>query len=63
MTKKQALLKVLKDAQLLSENGDSIIDFETRGRDRADFASVSRATLLRMLEAAYTAGMEADVPN
>lgn len=63
MNKNQALLQILKDAQLFNENGDQVIDFTHRNSDRLDFMSVNRSRLLRMLEAAYTAGMEAPVPN
>jgi hypothetical protein len=63
MTKRQALTQILKAADVLAEDGSRMIDFQNRNHDRADFATVSRQQLLRMLEAAFTAGMEADCPN
>lgn len=55
--KVQAMLATLQAARLCTEDGTAeIVDFETRGRDRLDFASISRATLEAMLSAAYDAG-------
>ncbi len=50
------LLIILRDANILNQEGEPITDFENRGRDALDFTSVNRSTLKALLEAAYKAG-------
>lgn len=52
----EALLRILRDAQMTNEDGAPLTDFVARWWDRKDFTSVSRHSLHEMLVAAYTAG-------